>query len=145
MRLLFVDFDGVLHPAHRPGVEVKLFCWVPALAKMLSGHPDVKIVVHSTWRYDHFDYELQALLGDLGDRFVGSAPRGPRGLAIQSVLQANKELRSYLVLDDEVADFVETGLSVLVVDGSVGVSDPRAQLPLAAWLMSTAPAKEGGL
>ncbi len=143
MRLLFLDFDGVLHPSEQYRL-IRHFIWTPKLEWLLERHPDVKVVVHSTWRYDHTDDELRALLGPLGSRFVGSAPRGPRAQAIESVLSANKGVvTSHLVLDDQAEDFEESGLSVLVLNGRDGISDPAAQLPLVEWLISTAPSSDG--
>ena len=45
MRVLFLDFDGVLH-----AVNGKAFVHVEALAAVLSGHEDVKIVITSSHR-----------------------------------------------------------------------------------------------
>ena len=89
-RLLFIDFDGVLHPlddVHRPD---GWFRWLPVLADLLAPWPDVRLVVHSSWRYDHSDAELRVLLGQLSSRVVGSVPRLPREQAIENFLQANK-------------------------------------------------------
>lgn len=138
MRILFLDFDGVLHP-YTPYVEVPKFCWLHVLDKLLSTHKDVRICVHSTWRYEYRDEELRELLGSLGDRFFGSTPRGPREQAIQSVLQANKaQLKDYLVLDDARDEFTEGLLNVTFLDGLVGISDVRAQAAVAEWLVTTA-------
>lgn len=138
MRILFLDFDGVLHP-YTPHAEGAKFCWLPVLERLLATHKDVKIVVHSTWRYDHRDDELRELLGSLGERFVGSAPRGPREQAIQSVLQANKgRVDSHLVLDDAPEEFPDGSLNTTFLDGLFGISDARAQAALGAWLVSTA-------
>lgn len=137
LRLLFLDFDGVVHPY---GTEAtpSHFCWLPELERLLAPFPDVQIVVHSTWRYDHHDRELRALLGSLGERFVGSAPRGPRQQAIESVLHANRgRVSSHLVLDDAPSEFANGKLNVVVLDGQVGISDLRAQAAVAAWLAST--------
>ncbi len=100
MRLLFIDIDGVLHPAHAIDFNTGWFCWVDVLPTLLQGHADVGVVVHSSWRYDHTDAELKQLLGPAGRWFAGSAPRLRREQAIQSVLQANKSgVTSHLVLD----------------------------------------------
>lgn len=137
MRLLFLDFDGVLHPAQVDPAQPH-FCWLPELERLLGEHLDVMVVVHSTWRYDHHDSELRTLLGGLGTRFVGSAPRGPRQQAIESVLQANKgKVSSYLVLDDAPGEFEDGALNVVFLDGSVGLSDLYAQAAVATWLSST--------
>jgi len=143
MRLLFLDFDGVLHPSAQYRL-VRHFIWLPKLVWLLERHPDVRVVVHSTWRYDHSDQELRTLLGPLGSRFVGSAPRGPRAQAIESVLQANKGVvKHHFVLDDQAEDFAASNLTVLVLDGRIGISDPAAQLTFVEWLLSTAPPAEG--
>ena len=60
------------------------------LEALLVNAPDVKLVVHSTWRYSYTDAEMRELLGPLSGRFLGSAPRMPREQAIELVLQANK-------------------------------------------------------
>lgn len=139
MRVLFLDFDGVLHPSAEYRL-IRHFVWLPKLAWLLENHPDVVIFVHSTWRYDHTDAELRELLGSLGDRFFGTAPRGPRAQAIESVLSANKGVfTNHLVLDDQADDFAASELTVLLLDGRVGISDPCAQLSLVEWLLATAP------
>lgn len=104
--------------------------------------PDVKIVVHSTWRYDHTDDELRQLLGGLGERFVGSAPRGPREQVIQMVLQANKgKFTDYLVVDDAPHEFPEGTLNTLFVDGILGLGSAMNQAGLVTWLVNPAPPK----
>lgn len=55
--ILFLDFDGVLHPdavyleGGRPVLraEGKLFMWAPLLADVLSEHPQVRIVLSTSW------------------------------------------------------------------------------------------------
>jgi hypothetical protein len=137
MRLLFVDFDGVLHPAQvSEGVEH--FCWLHILERLLLAHADVPVVVHSTWRYEYRDEELRALLGTLGQRLVGAAPRGPREQVIETVLQANKgRVTSHLVLDDASNEFTQGKLNTLFVDGQLGVSDVAVQQAISAWLVNT--------
>lgn len=143
MRLLFVDFDGVLHPANAE-TQAERFCWLPLLEELLATHKDVAVVVHSTWRYEYRDEELRALLGKVGELFAGGAPRGPREQAIESVLQANKgRVNSYLVLDDAPNEFTQGKLNTVFVDGLRGISDEAAQKAISDWLVSTAPTGEG--
>lgn len=139
MRLIFLDFDGVLHPLEPETLGLGRFCWLPVLTSLLSGHDDVQIVVHSTWRYEYTNPELRALLGPLGTRFAGSAPRAPREQAIEMVLQANKLVRNHLVLDDDAREFSGTAVNLLLLESQRGISDERAQTEVAAWLLSTAP------
>ena len=130
MRLIFLDFDGVLHPldAHLP--EAERFCWLPVLDSLLADHPDVHLVVHSTWRYEYTDHELRELLGPLGKRFAGSAPRAPREQAIEMVLQANRQIQHHLALDDDAQEFSGSAVNVLLLDSMRGISDESAQTAL---------------
>lgn len=139
MRLLFLDFDGVLHPLETELTEHDRFCWLPILSRLLIGHHDVRIVVHSTWRYEYTDLELRALLGPLGPMFAGSAPRAPREQAIEMVLQSNRQVHHHLVLDDDAREFSGTTVNLLLVNPQYGLSDEGAQADLFAWLISTAP------
>lgn len=47
--ILFLDFDGVLHP--EPCFDrANLFCFLPRLESVLTDFPEVQIVISSTWR-----------------------------------------------------------------------------------------------
>jgi hypothetical protein len=137
MRVLFLDFDGVLHPAEGASDSTR-FRWLQVLEQMLDGHRDVQIVVHSSWRYEYSDRELRELLGGLGSRFIGSVPRLPREGAIEMVLQANRgRITSHLVLDDDAREFTAGRLNLLRCEPSLGVSDPNVQSAITDWLHST--------
>lgn len=139
-RLIFVDFDGVLHPledAHHPEGR---FRWLPILSDLLAPWPDVRVVVHSSWRYEYSDEELNALLGPLSSRFAGSAPRLPREQAIEYVLQANKLLvTSHLVLDDDSSEFTQGRLNLVTCDSLEGLTQRRVLDRVLRWLEETAP------
>ncbi len=55
--ILFLDFDGVLHPdavyLTRHGVELRaegeLFMWAPILEKLLDDCPHIKVVLSTSW------------------------------------------------------------------------------------------------
>lgn len=138
-RALFLDFDGVLHPAGELPAGSTRFQWLPILVDLLASWPNVLLVVHSTWRYDHTDAEIRQLLGSLGAKFVGCVPRGPREQAIQWFLKMNPVISEHLVLDDAGREFTQTSGAYLVLcDPLRGVSDPQVQQRLAFWL------KDGG-
>lgn len=56
--ILFLDFDGVLHPdaaflvKGRPTLkaEGQLFMWAPLLVDVLADFPEVQIVLSTSWR-----------------------------------------------------------------------------------------------
>lgn len=142
MRLLFLEFDGVLHSS-RAELDGKYFAWLPALEKLLATHPDVRIVVHSYWRYHHSDQELKEFLGSLCERFIGSTPQVEQEKSIETVLQTRQgQHSSYLVLDADLDEFTAGKLKVLFVDGILGLGAAMNQLGVATWLMQTAPVAE---
>ena len=55
--ILFLDYDGVLHPddvyleCGRPVLHAtgQLFMWAPLLEDALADHPDVRIVLSTSW------------------------------------------------------------------------------------------------
>jgi HAD domain in Swiss Army Knife RNA repair proteins len=70
--ILFLDFDGVMHPNNQPDL---LFVWVPRLAVWLDAWPEVDVVISSSWRVAHSQHELVELLGPvIGSRVVGCTP-----------------------------------------------------------------------
>lgn len=142
-RVLFVDFDGVLHPtlvankprADEPVVVTTLFGWLPVLIRWLSAHDDVVVVVHSTWRYTHDLDELRGVLGELGARVVGVTPRGPRFDSILWWLDLNPGVESYRILDDDPSEFPQPPpVELILCNPRAGVSDPAVLAALATWL-----------
>ena len=95
MRILFLECDGVLHPARATSRFVRsvplkravqdawLFRWAWILDELLSGQPDIGIVVHSNWRYLATNHELQSFLGPLAPRFAGMVPLTPLGKPLE--------------------------------------------------------------
>jgi hypothetical protein len=73
--ILFLDFDGVLHPEPLSDLT-RLFERAPLLEACLAQFPDVKIVITSTWRNERSMEELKAILGPgLASRVVGITPK----------------------------------------------------------------------
>jgi hypothetical protein len=49
-RVIFLDFDGVLHATVGPASAMRQFVWLPALLGLLEPHEDVRLVVHASAR-----------------------------------------------------------------------------------------------
>ena len=111
MRLLFLEFDGVLHPAGDGADTSQHFQWLDILVQLVAPWPDVGLVVRSTWRYINTPAELRALLGLLGPRFICRVPRGPRQKAIEWFLLLNPCFTSYLTVDDAPNEFTASRAS----------------------------------
>lgn len=149
-RVLFVDFDGVLHPTTHAvaltaqAVDAVHFGWVPLLDQVLSGHADVVIVVHSTWRHEYNLDELREVLGVLGHRVVGATQSNlSRYESIVFWLEQSPSHNDYRILDDDPSEFPDPPPPELILcNPSTGASAPSVQRAIADWLR--APAKRKG-
>jgi len=139
MRLISLDFDGVLHPTMRADTVVHTahFGWLPVLVRLLAPYPDVRVLVHSTWRTTYDEDELRLLLGALGERVVGAAPPGPRHQSVLDWLGQHPEVTSYRILDDEASDFGSPPpVELILCEPTTGVSAPEVLTTLRDWLES---------
>lgn len=102
LKILFVDFDGVLWPrATEIPVRQEL------LVEFFDKHPDARIVISSNWRFQHqleelvwyFPKEIHSkIIGTLDLRDEGGGPA--RQEAIKRWLRECKEPVTWAVLDD---------------------------------------------
>lgn len=147
MRIIFLDFDGVLHKATEivdwptSGLSLsefserlQLFYWAPYLAGLLEAHSEVQIIIHSTWRKQCSVEQMQVLLGPLGPRVLGMTHRGL--LRVESITDAIKghDIQDYLILDDDAGAFPEGTTGLVLCDPLTGVSDPHTLARIEAWL-----------
>ncbi|CAN7588188.1 MULTISPECIES: HAD domain-containing protein [Acidovorax] len=74
MAVLFLDFDGVLHPEHCH--ESKHFCRLPILEDVLRQVPETKVVITSTWRLEQTLANLRSRFSpDIANMIQGVTPR----------------------------------------------------------------------
>lgn len=156
IRALFADFDGPMHPAdavvgyEASGLPLQeyakqngLFCHLPILESLLTGHDDLMLIVCSGWRTRCQDYELRAFLGgdasQAGRLFAGSTPYGERYASIMKVVE-RFDIQEYKILDDAVGEFPAGCEQLIVCDSTLGLSDARVALQLSRWLDETRPA-----
>ena len=120
MKILFLDFDGVLHPFNVRFNEdlelalecddksLSLFCWAPILESILDDvdpESHIKIVLSTTWAH-RYGWEVAAcrLTPALQSRVVGGTIgyNRPRGLQIQKyVEEINIADHEWLAIDDD--------------------------------------------
>jgi hypothetical protein len=83
VRACYVDFDGVLHDdavywGIKRGIHIRtpgrvLFEWMPILEDLLAPHPDIKIVLSTSWvRVKSFEFAKKQLAPALQERVIGS-------------------------------------------------------------------------
>jgi len=141
--VLFLDFDGVLHPV---GVEALdenfelianplLFCWHSILENLLAPYPQMRIIVSSDWRRLFDDTALTHLLGpQLGLRFDGVVECYKDSRVEEILAEANRrDLPRWLALDDHpsVLKAYQAGDSrFLACPPDTGISDPQVQREL---------------
>lgn len=71
--ILFLDFDGVLHPI--PCKDKDMLCFIPRLEGVLRDFPHVQVVISSLWRASHDLDGLRAYFSeDIRPRIIGMTP-----------------------------------------------------------------------
>lgn len=104
MKVLFLDIDGVLNKDRTKefyngviGLDQKLLnLYLPWLTK----HPEVKVVLSSTWRKKP---EHKAYLSSRGLSWISETPFLPgqsRGAEIKRWLEGNPQVTHFAILDD---------------------------------------------
>jgi len=135
-RVLFLDFDGVLHPVGAKPGESLPFEWLPELAALLSSTPDVALAVHSSWVERYPVDELREFLGPLGCRFIGAVDPGAKAPAIQAFLRSRPDIDHWLVVDDDQREFpIDFQETLVICDPLRGITDPGAQDQIRRWLL----------
>jgi hypothetical protein len=145
--ILFLDFDGVLHPFPMGPADEHMSATSP-LWQILDRIPALSVVITSTWREQYSFGELVEMLiahGGEGfnSRFVGVTPilesasdyvPGIRQREIESWLNANgSEHETFIILDDIEEYFDTTCKNLYLVDGVTGLTNDDVEA-IALWL-----------
>jgi hypothetical protein len=137
-RILFLDFDGVLHPNHV--TEEHCFVRIPVLERTLSAGA-CDIVISSSWRFHHsldalrnrFPPQLRKrILGCTDDAVIG---RHARYREIRAFLDLHGD-REWRTLDDSAFEFPEGCKELILCDGAVGIAERQAE-KIVCWLSRT--------
>jgi hypothetical protein len=130
MKILFLDFDGVLHPV---GAGAEKFSCLPLLEGYLreGAAQDVRIVVTSTWR---LAYRLDSLRGffspDIAPRIIGCVPEldeydtdFERAEEIEAWLASHGQGAAWAALDDDPLHFPpRLRARTVITDGEAGLT-----------------------
>ena len=137
--ILFLDFDGVLHPETAP--TDRLFCHVERLAQALSEFPEVRIVVSSSWRETHTMSDILEFLGLLATRVIGATPVRParsylpeplwsyvrEGECVAWLRENNRLTTPWLALDDQPWRFSPMCPNLMLTDPKIGLTPVDAK------------------
>ena len=127
--IVFLDFDGVLHPFHRPAGPLVL---VPHFERVMRDFPHVDIVISSSWREAHGLRELQSFFSrGIAERVVDVTPvlspmhyEYVREAEIEAWLQeAGRKLEPWLALDDIESFFSPGCRNLILVDPDLGFNE----------------------
>ncbi len=147
--ILFLDFDGILHPAINYTAE-RLMRNLPLLEDVLRGRPHVDVVISSTWRETRTLSELQVLFSpDIAPRIIGTTPQWRdiqdeasfgtyvRQAEIEAWLRgAGRPWEQWLAVDDQAHLFRPFCKNLLVTNGATGLTADDCEL-LSQRLLTT--------
>ena len=133
-KVLFLDFDGVLHPTLAQSSA--LFIHGTSLAEVLRPYP-VNIVISSSWRFHFAKNELLAKLPEeLLDSVIGTTGNAHIGKFARwhEIHQYIKKHRvtDWRALDDSSFEFPLGCKELIACDGSIGVASPQLDL-VSSW------------
>ncbi|MEG0936415.1 HAD domain-containing protein [Comamonas sp.] len=145
-RVVFLDFDGVLHPpkaiagAQPPLTPAQIqqgwsgtFVHLHVLQKLLEGHPEIAVLVSSSWRSYLNAEELKELLNPISPWFAGAVRKGNRDEAIKEWLEQHS-IQDYVILDDVAKFFPGVWPRLILCNSALGISDPAVQQKLQLWI-----------
>ncbi|WP_136419205.1 HAD domain-containing protein [Herbaspirillum sp. ST 5-3] len=124
--IVFLDFDGVLHPFHRPA---GVFTLLAEFERVMRDYADVDIVISSTWREAHPLPQLRALFSpDIGDRIIDVTPIAGglhhpfvREAEIRMWLrEAGRAAEQWVAIDDTAWFFSPDCPNLILVDTETG-------------------------
>jgi len=134
-KLLFLDFDGVLHPSHLAGEAP--FSRAALLEETLTLFSP-KIVISSSWRFTHNIEKLQKTLPSFISGLIigttGSAVAGkhPRFTEIEHFLRSYGPA-DWKALDDSYWEFPNPCARLIRCNPNTGINDKQI-LELSQWL-----------
>jgi hypothetical protein len=140
--ILFVDFDGVLHPRpvpDRPG-ETDMFVSLHLLENVLRQVQYVEVVISSSWRERFPLHEMREFFSeDLRERVIDATPlpplagvpaelmNHPRHAECEAWLHRRGAVGTrWLALDDSATDFAPGCANLLLIDGALGLTAESA-------------------
>jgi hypothetical protein len=144
--VLFIDFDGVLHPRPGPDRDSEPFCSLHLLEGVLRRAPDAEVVISSSWRERHGIDEMREYFAeDLRERIVGFTPlfgrdfdatvsslrQFPRHAECVAWLSQNRSRETpWLALDDTPEEFAPDCTHLFAIDGDTGLTPSTAAMLL---------------
>ncbi len=135
MPILFLDFDGVLHPEHCH--ESRHFCCLPILEEALRQVPECRVVITSTWRLEqpyealirNFSPDIAAMIEGVNPRYCALTNVPPTLVGYQREAECHAWLwanniphHNWVAVDDRSWLYRPFCKSLFLVDGRIGLT-----------------------
>lgn len=145
--ILYLDFDGVLHPAEvwmideRPVLQwpddpsLTLFCWAPILEEILDDADptgQIRVILSTTWAHRFgFERASEHLPESLKGRVIGVTEGFPAPRITQITLHAeDNQISRWIAIDDDFGATAQHQEKLIKCSGSLGISCAKAQREL---------------
>jgi len=136
--IVFLDFDGVLHPD--PCRDEQLFEHAPRLTRALEEFPEASVVLSTSWRtFLKFEQLVEPLDADLQRRVIGVTPRFAEFAAKRELVPYRRQAEcvhwlsqngmndsAWIALDDRPSWFEPYCENLVACDALVGFDDEVA-------------------
>lgn len=126
--LIFLDFDGVLHPIH--AADTGQFCHMERFLELLDDFARMRVVISSSWRHQMNPGTLQSLFGRHSGKVIGATgdiPKPKDGFwrlhEILHWIQDNKYHGPWLAIDDAAHEFPEDHPNLFLCESGTGLDD----------------------
>lgn len=153
-QILYLDFDGVLHDGEvyfhpQRGIIIAtpgrtLFEWMPVLDRLIKPHPDVKIVLSTSWAaFFGMEFAKAQLSQTLQKRVIGATHdfaetniaefiHRSRGQQIANDVE-HRQTASWFAIDDDESDWpADCRNNLIRTERSLGISSPIIQAAVRA-------------
>lgn len=128
--ILFLDFDGVLHAIGKHVFGDQKFSKLPLLEDWLRTHPEINVVISSSWRDTMSVEKLESFFSaDIRPRIIDKCPQLPwepepefwRYEEIMAWIKQTNYQGKWLALDDAVHEFPPNFDLLVVCDHEVAL------------------------
>ncbi|MFC7297896.1 HAD domain-containing protein [Herminiimonas aquatilis] len=155
-RFIYLDFDSVLHHDSvyihpTKGIYIRepgfaLFEWMPILEELLKAHPNVGIILSTSWvRMKSFSYAKSRLSPELQKRVIGATfHKGHMNKELFAQLTRASQIlgdvsrrglgEDWIAIDDEAEGWPFMYARNLIRTGWAGISDPEVRTEIDTWL-----------
>lgn len=96
--MIFLDFDGVLHPKMSGS-----FQYLNNIFRILDQFKSTKIVISSDWRLQMTFSDIQTMFGPYYSRVIGVTPHLSKGSRESEILQfvRQRDVGKFIAIDDD--------------------------------------------